>query len=267
MIDDLNDTLAKLLPKEGDSLTEAALYSLEGGKRFRPLLTLAVVEAFGMDLKRALIPACAIELIHTYSLIHDDLPCMDDDDMRRGKATLHKAYSESLAVLTGDFLLTFAFESLATAPLLSQEEKNSLITILAKRSGRVGMIGGQVLDIDLQETKVDWEDLKVVHMKKTGALITAALEFGAVLSSEDLAPFQRIGENLGLTFQLTDDLIDRDGCYLLLGEEKTKQLANQYYEKSIGEIRALGKEAPLLEALVESVLTRDNTCLDNSLFP
>ena len=153
----------------------AARYSLlSSGKRLRPMLVLAVCESFGIDQDHALIPACALEMIHTYSLIHDDLPCMDDDDLRRGQPTLHKVYPEWHALLTGDFLLTYAFELLSTAPLLDTHQKLDLIKSLAKHAGAHGMIGGQMIDLLSKEQTVDWKVLEQMHLGKTAGLIVAA---------------------------------------------------------------------------------------------
>lgn len=252
----INQTLETLLPQKGEKLVEAALYSLEGGKRLRPLLTLAVVATFEEPLEKALYPASALEMIHTYSLIHDDLPCMDNDDLRRGKPTLHKAFSESHAVLTGDFLLTYAFEVLAKAPYLEEGEKNSLIAILARRCGREGMIGGQISDIEFQDNFPDLPTLIQNHTKKTGALITAALEFGAILTHQPLPPLQKIGEYFGLAYQIVDDILDHNGAATLLGMDKAKKMAQELYEKVLVEIQSLSHPAPLLEALASLLIFR-----------
>lgn len=192
------------------SLYEAARYVLlSEGKRIRPLLTLAIATMLGGSCDKALQAACALEMIHTYSLIHDDLPCMDDDDFRRGKPTLHKIYNEGHAVLVGDFLLTFAFEILAEAPLLSAHQKVRLISILARAAGGEGMIGGQVLDLS-QNTSVSLAEL---HQRKTGALFTAAVQFGGVLadcSSEIFSLLTAFGEKIGFLFQVVDDVLDQE---------------------------------------------------------
>src|SRR5262249_10090652 len=135
------------------------------------------------DLKAALHPACALEMIHTYSLIHDDLPCMDDDDYRRGKPALHKQYSEGHAVLTGDYLLTYAFEILADSPHLTADKRIKMISTLAKRIGSHGMVGGQVMDLALEGEPVNLETLDLLHQHKTAALLVAALEFGGIISA------------------------------------------------------------------------------------
>lgn len=245
----IDETLQQLIPKSGEHLFEMAQYSLEGGKRLRPMLTLAVAEAFGTPLERAIQPACAIELVHTYSLIHDDLPCMDDDDERRGKPTLHKAYPESHAVLTGDYLLTFAFEVIATSPHISSGEKVELIHILSHRSGEKGMIGGQLLDIS-GDCSLE------MAQKKTGALIEAALEFGAVVSGFELAPLQLIGTHLGLAFQIIDDLLDEDGITSSLGKKEAEKMARELHAKAVDEIRSLPANTKLLEELATDMIYR-----------
>jgi geranylgeranyl diphosphate synthase type II len=203
-------------------LFEAARYTLlSSGKRLRPLLTLATVEAYQIPLEKALAPACALEMIHTYSLIHDDLPCMDDDDLRRGKPTLHKVYPEGHAVLTGDFLLTYAFQILSEAPHLTPEQRLQLIQSLSKSSGADGLIGGQVVDLSSAPHKTDWALLQFMHLGKTAALIRTALEFGGILADappEDLQHLTTAGTHLGLAFQLVDDILDAD-------QEQTKATA------------------------------------------
>ena len=157
-------------------------------------------------------PAMAIELIHTYSLIHDDLPCMDDDDMRRGKPTLHRMYNEGQAVLVGDLLLTYSFELLASSDLTPQK-RLSLISILAQRSGGSGMILGQSMDLAMKGKTLSWNDLQELHLRKTGDLISAACEMGAIIADTSLevqATMRQIGQYSGLAFQLVDDLLDKE---------------------------------------------------------
>lgn len=178
--------LDKLIPEKAvpyNSLFRAARYSLLiGSKRLRPILALATAETFGGDLESALSPACALEMIHKYSLIHDDLPCMDDDDFRSGHPSLHKVFPEGHAVLAGDFLLTQAFQILAEDPQLTSDKKVRLVSILARRSGGDGMIGGQVMDLEFEGIPIDLETLQFIHRNKTGAMITASIEFGGVLA-------------------------------------------------------------------------------------
>lgn len=195
-----------------NQLFKAARYALmSGGKRLRPILTLATAEMLGGNIEAALSPACALEMIHTYSLIHDDLPCMDDDDFRRGKPSLHRAFTEGHAVLAGDFLLTYAFEVITKDPLLDSNQKIDLIELLAHSAGSYGMIGGQIMDIEAENQKVGVERLQQIHRLKTGALIMAAIEFGGIIasaSSSERATLRRFGNALGLAFQIIDDVID-----------------------------------------------------------
>lgn len=199
-----------------NKLFEAARYmTLSGGKRLRPLLLLATVSACNGSLELALSPAAALEMIHTYSLIHDDLPCMDDDDFRRGLPTLHKKYDEATAVLTGDFLLTYAFEVISEAPGLSIEQKLAIIQTLAKRSGGQGMIAGQILDI-ASTPDMTLDKLKIVHQKKTADLLIAALELGGIIanaSQERLEALRIFGSEIGLAFQIIDDVIDHTSSF------------------------------------------------------
>lgn len=212
----LEEKLTSLLKERPDlpygHLFTAARYSLlSEAKRLRPLLLILTAKAYGVEPKSALEFACAIECVHTYSLIHDDLPCMDDDDFRRGKPSLHKVYPESHALLTGDYLLTFAFELIATSEGATDAQKVAFIRTLAQRIGAHGMVGGQVTDLRTTKEAVSWDTLKLMHRHKTAALITASLEGGAILGGApkaDLEILETIGGQIGLGFQLIDDLLD-----------------------------------------------------------
>lgn len=211
-------------------LYNAARYSLlNGGKRLRPILTIATAEMLGSDVNIALTPACALEMIHTYSLIHDDLPCMDDDDFRRGKPSLHKAFTEAHAVLAGDFLLTYAFQVLSEAPGLTPQQRLSLIQILSKQSGGDGMIAGQVLDIESEGKTLTIEQLQQIHKCKTGALILAAVEFGAVIAGASVGQMealQQFGREIGLAFQIVDDVLDITSSQAKHGKAVASDLIN-----------------------------------------
>lgn len=211
----LENHLDRILPESTlpyYTLFSAARYSLlGGGKRLRPILLLATAEALGAPLKKALSAASAVELVHTYSLVHDDLPCMDDDNFRRGKPSLHKAFSEAHAVLAGDFLLSYAFELLAEDTELTAEQRVKLISLLAKGCGGHGMIGGQVLDIEAEGKEVDLAALQTIHRHKTGALITTSILMGAIVAEAketDLSALKEYGNALGLAFQIMDDVLD-----------------------------------------------------------
>ena len=251
--------LSALVPqKDGaphSSLYEAARYSLlGGGKRLRPILTIATAQALGASIDTALQPACALEIIHTYSLIHDDLPCMDDDDLRRGKPTLHKVYSQGHAVLTGDFLLTLAFEVIATAPDLSCEIKVELIRILSQSAGADGMVGGQAVDLLYEGEDCDLKTLSFIHQSKTAALIAAAIEFGAVIAGASLEQRERlksIGYKAGLSFQIVDDILDVTGDEKELGKPLLSDIHNQ--KSTSVSLLGLEKAQALAEELMLSV--------------
>lgn len=205
----IEKTLSESIPDSSETLYQAARYSLlNGGKRLRPALVLMTTEALGGDIRKALLPAVALEMMHTYSLIHDDLPCMDDDDFRRGVPTLHKKYSEAIAVLAGDYLLTRAFELLADAPDLSAEQKTQLVKSLSQRGN--GMVLGQVHDIAAEGHLVDLATLSAIHKNKTGQLMKCALEFGGICAGyPDIQALGNLGEELGLAHQIIDDVIDQ----------------------------------------------------------
>ncbi|MES2344719.1 MAG: polyprenyl synthetase family protein [Chlamydiota bacterium] len=258
----IESALQRLFPAK-DSLWESARYSLfSGGKRLRPLLTLATVVDLEHDVNTALQPACVLELIHTYSLIHDDLPCMDNDDVRRSKPTLHKIYTEGHAVLTGDFLLTHAFELLATSPNLSSEQKLDLITTLSSRAGAFGMIGGQVEDIRAKGAKLESESLRFIHFGKTAALMIASLEFAAILcklTKKERTLLIEAGEHLGLAFQIKDDLLDSNvkeepSAVALYGMLGAKRLAEEHFEKAQDAFNALAHPLPLLRKLSSALI-------------
>jgi len=197
------------------SLHEAMRYSVfAGGKRIRPVLLLAACEAVGGSIEPALPAACAVEMIHCYSLIHDDLPAMDDDDLRRGKPTNHKVFGEAKAILAGDALLTEAFILLSNPELqagIPTDARLEIIHLLAKSSGSRGMVGGQVVDMDSESRQIDLPTLEYIHTHKTGALILAAIDMGAVLggaSKEQRNALRAYGEAAGLAFQVADDILD-----------------------------------------------------------
>lgn len=280
----IEQKLDELIPiRQGayQQLFEAARYAvLGGGKRLRPILTLATTEMFGGNISEALTPACSLEFIHTYSMIHDDLPCMDNDDYRRGRLTLHKQYSEGLAVLAGDFLLTFAFDVLANDCQLSADKKNKLISTLARSSGSDGMIGGQVMDLAFEGQSINLETLRLLHQNKTAALLTASIEFGGIIceaTSQQIAHLRHFGENLGLTFQIVDDILDvtssqtkhgkdvssdilnQKSTYVsLLGLEKARKYAQECHKEAIHTLQALPFDTSILEQITDYVLKRDH---------
>ncbi|EAQ98584.1 polyprenyl synthetase family protein [Congregibacter litoralis] len=263
-------------------LNDARSYSLNiPGKRLRPQLLEASARATGNDRAEALAgpSAEAIELIHTYSLIHDDLPAMDDDDLRRGRPTLHVAFDEATAILVGDGLQAKAFELIANDDELSTEQRVRLIARLAKAAGFDGMVGGQGLDIEATNKDLSLDDLKNIHALKTGALITAALVMGGIVGNAtdaQLATLETVGEKIGLAFQIIDDVIDvrSDSSTLgktagkdaaagkttyvaLMGVETAQTLAMELYDEALALIADWDSSADSLRALLGKMVKRD----------
>ncbi|MHB8770360.1 MAG: polyprenyl synthetase family protein [Syntrophales bacterium] len=225
----IDRALAGYLPGEESHppiIFQAARYSvLAGGKRLRPILCLAAAEAVGAPCGPILPVACAIELIHTYSLIHDDLPAMDDDDYRRGRPTSHKVFGEAIAILAGDALLTEAFRLMTRRDLMPGMPPERLLDAvgeIAEAAGFFGMVGGQVLDVRSEGEQVDLETLQGIHRLKTGAMIRVSLRAGAILagaSPEQIDSLSNYGEQIGLAFQIVDDILNVEGDPALLGKE------------------------------------------------
>lgn len=260
-------------------LFDAMRYSLlAGGKRIRPVLTLEFCRICGGDWRSALPFACALEMIHTYSLIHDDLPCMDNDDYRRGRLTNHKVFGEALAVLAGDGLLTAAFETAASAaadPAVTVKA----IRILAEQAGELGMVGGQVLDMDAEEQELTEQGIYDIQCRKTGALIQAACQIGVVAAGgtqQQLDAAKTYAQNLGLAFQIRDDMLDVIGDEATFGkpigsdkaEKKTtfvdllglaacEREVVRLTDEAISALGLFGGEADFLAALSHSMETRN----------
>ena len=234
---EVNEWLDRLVPSETTppvQLHRAMRYSLlAGGKRLRPVLVLAAGEAFGADTDDLMPAACAIEMIHTYSLIHDDLPAMDNDDLRRGRPTCHKAFGEAVAILAGDALLTQAFRVLASdAPHRNAERQVRVIREVATAAGTVeALIGGQMADIESEGKKVDATMLEYIHRSKTGAMITASVVVGGLLAGADedqIEKLRKYGQRIGLAFQIADDILDVTSTSERLGKTPGKdQAANK----------------------------------------
>jgi geranylgeranyl diphosphate synthase type II len=208
------------------TLHKAMRYSVfAGGKRIRPVLMIAACEAVGGDAERVLPAACAMEMIHTYSLIHDDLPAMDDDDFRRGRPTNHRIFGEAAAILAGDALLTEAFILLSDAQINARvpaEIRCRVLHTIARCAGSQGMVGGQVVDMESEGKAIDFPTLEYIHTRKTGALILAAIQAGALLGGADeasLAALTRYGEAAGLAFQIADDILDVVGDQAVIGKD------------------------------------------------
>ena len=258
----VDEALRRWIPGENEfpsQVHQAMHYSLfAGGKRLRPILTLAAAEAVGGRIGDALPLACSFELIHTYSLIHDDLPSMDDDDLRRGKPTSHKVFGEAVAILAGDALLTEAFH-LATRPDLMKKvppkRRIRALGHLARAAGSRGMVGGQTVDILTQGKPVDADTLEYIHSHKTGALIAASVAVGAVIGGATASQYKKLlagGEKLGLAFQIIDDLLDEEGEEKKLGKavRKDQSKGKATYPGLYGVAESRRKA----ESLIEEVL-------------
>jgi len=256
-----------------DILRDAVRYSLfAGGKRLRPALALGAAEIISGDDAAALPAACAIEMIHTYSLIHDDLPAMDNDDLRRGKPTLHKVHGEAIAILAGDALLTMAFD------VLSRTKDLRVIQEVAWAAGVGGMVGGQVLDLQSERKEISLDELRHLHACKTGALIRVSVRCGALLAEaneEQLEALTRFGEHLGLAFQIADDILDVTGEEDLLGKpigsdeakqkstypalvglDRARQFAEEAANSAAEALTPFGPEADNFRALPRFVVER-----------
>lgn len=274
--------LQKLLPPETTpptSIHKAMRYSVfAGGKRVRPILCLESARIFTGDVAPSMYPACAIEFIHTYSLIHDDLPALDNDDLRRGKPTCHKQFGEAAAILAGDALLTLAFETVAAAPV-DADRRVKMATEIASSAGTVnGMVGGQVADLEAEGKGVGPEMLEYIHRAKTAALIRAAITSGALCAGApdgDVARLRRFGETIGWAFQVTDDILDVEESSAALGKtagkdiaqqkatypsvyglERSHQIAKELSEKAISELDAYGSKASRLREIAEFLVYR-----------
>ena len=295
---DVDHALDELLPGAPGCpalIAEAMRYSVTaGGKRFRPVLALAAADT--MDTTNAadaaahtgtsrdlVLPfACAIELIHTYSLVHDDLPAMDDDDLRRGKPTCHKAFDEATAILAGDALQTLAFEAMAAEPVpqIAPARRLQMLEVLARTVGSQGLAGGQAIDLDLVSKTATCETLATMHNMKTGALILAAVQLGALTATDDPESLQhlvRYAQPLGLAFQVVDDILDgtsdtatlgktagadraldKPTFFSVLGEDAARQYAEEQGRQAIAALETVTFDTSLLEALAQFTLRRSH---------
>lgn len=250
-------------------------YSVLGeGKRIRPILTLAACEAVGGKVSEALYAACALEMIHAYSLVHDDLPAMDDDDFRRGRPSCHKRFGEAVGILTGDALLTYAFELLTCANKAEANGSASssrsrhgseahlrVIREVARAIGTEGMIGGQAADVRAAGTgTATARQIESINARKTGALIGCSVRVGAMLGRANPAQYRALcayGERIGRVFQLVDDLLDSDGLARRSGREAVRRRAEQLTRSAISALEPLGRRAEPLRALAEFILRRE----------
>jgi geranylgeranyl diphosphate synthase, type II len=274
--------LDRLLPPEAtvpSSIHQAMRYSVfAGGKRIRPILCLETARIFCADVAPALHPACAIEFIHTYSLIHDDLPALDNDDLRRGKPTCHKKFGEATAILAGDALLTLAFEAIGAAPV-DAARRIAMVTEVATAAGTVrGMVGGQVADLEAEGQRIAPKMLEFIHRSKTAALIRASVTAGALCagaSEEDVARLRRFGESIGWAFQVTDDILDVEESSAALGKtagkdiaqrkatypavyglERSHEIANDLATRAIAELAPYAERAARLRDIAEYLVLR-----------
>ncbi len=289
----VDSALEKYFPNRPDSagegvfptsLHKAIRYSLfAGGKRIRPILSMAAFEAVGGKGNGILPFACALEMIHTYSLIHDDLPALDNDDYRRGKPTCHKVFGEAIGILAGDGLLTEAFKLMTSQSVQGPSLRDGgwvldVIHEVAQAAGILGMVGGQVLDIESEGKEVDLPTLQYIHTHKTGALILVSVRVGARLGGakeETLKAFTRYGERIGLAFQIADDILNVEGKAALLGKktgsdlsrgkatypsllgvEESKRRARELLEFAVDAIRSFGPEAEPLRKIAGFILSR-----------
>lgn len=269
----------KKVPAYDETLEKAMEYSLmAGGKRLRPVLLMAAADAVGKDGAAFLTTGCAIEMIHTYSLIHDDLPAMDNDDYRRGKPTNHKVFGDGIAVLAGDALLTLAFEVMLRQEGAAPETLVTVVSEMSRAAGPYGMVGGQVLDLEGEGRRLDLAALRKIHMGKTGALFCAAIRSGAILAGakeEELAALTIYAERFGLAFQITDDILDVTGDEAAIGKpvgsdvrnekatyvtltslEEAKKLAEDAVDEAVEALDIFGERAAFLRDLALFLLGR-----------
>jgi len=283
----VNDALEQMLgldDSEQKKVREAMRYSLlAGGKRLRPVLSLAVCDALDGDIEQVLPFACATEMIHTYSLIHDDLPSMDNDDYRRGRLTNHKVFGEAMAILAGDGLLNYAYEVMLDYVCKNRDNiyaKIEAMRIIAKFSGIDGMIGGQVVDLECEGKHISPELLEYMHRHKTGALIKAPVLAAAAIcnaSPEQKASLEKYAGNLGLAFQIRDDILDVEGNVEEMGKsagkdkaknkstfvtfyglDKSKEMLHQITAEAIDSLAVFGEKGCFLRQLAEYLVTRNN---------
>jgi geranylgeranyl diphosphate synthase, type II len=280
----VEEALALVLPEpEGPAadVVKAMRYSLfAGGKRLRPILCIAGTEALGIDGSRVMPVACALEMIHTYSLIHDDLPAMDNDDMRRGKPTNHKVFGEAVAILAGDGLLTEAFRVMTQTPLgkIRPEALLKVIRLIAQASGYQGMVGGQVTDIQSEGKTTAPSTVEFIHSHKTGALITASVASGAILGGASEAQVNAVtqyGRGIGLAFQISDDILDVEGDSEDMGKGvggdarkkkvtypsvhglvRSKEIQRQSIDQAIHSLNVFDSKADPLRAIASYIIER-----------
>ncbi|KUP06170.1 farnesyl-diphosphate synthase [Bacillus coahuilensis m2-6] len=263
------------------SLKESMIYSVSaGGKRIRPVLLLATIEAFGKSPALGIKAAVALEMVHTYSLIHDDLPSMDDDDLRRGKPTNHKVFGEATAILAGDALLTYSFEVIASMKDILPQTKIELVRLFAKAAGPEGMVGGQVADMEGERKTLTLEELEYIHRNKTGKLLQYAVVAGAIIggaSKEEVRLYKEYAEHIGLAFQIKDDILDIEGTEDKIGKrvgsdvnndkstypslltlEGAKEKLEYHRNEAHSILHKTSQKTVLLNDLIEMIVSRDH---------
>lgn len=283
--DYIEELLKKYMPKEDgyqSTIMESMNYSLKaGGKRLRPILTLEACKIVGGNEEDAIPFAMAIEMIHTYSLIHDDLPSLDNDDLRRGKPTNHKVYGEAMAILAGDGLLNYAYEIMLSSSLNKDNPEKYLRAIgeIAKSAGIYGMIGGQVVDVESENTLIPKEKLDYIHLNKTAAIMVGCMRAGAIVGNaneEQLEKVTKYAKNIGLSFQIVDDILDIIGDESKLGKhvgsdiennkstypsligiEKSKEVATQLINEARENIKTLNGDYSFLDGLANYIIDRE----------
>ena len=283
-VERINAALESILKTSGrpDRLLEAMTYSLmAGGKRFRSVLCIAAAESVGGDQEAVLPAACALEMVHTYSLIHDDLPAMDDDDLRRGQPTCHKAFDEATAVLAGDALLTLAFQMLSSVEAENEQQAAKwlrVIQLISHAAGYCGMIQGQMLDIDSEGRQLTLNELQSMHRLKTGALIEVSLKCGAELvdvNSNQLQLLESYAQYIGLAFQVTDDILNVEGDPAIMGKavgtdklrqkstypsllglEESKMFAKKLIDDAMRALASFDQKAEPLRAIAAYIIDR-----------
>lgn len=261
----VEEALDKYLPKESEmpvALHKAMRYSMmAGGKRIRPILCIASCEAVGGKIKNVLPVACALEMVHTYSLIHDDLPAMDNDDFRRGRPTNHKVFGEAVAILAGDALLTEAFEIMTDFNLRKTIRADAILDVisdLARAAGSFGMVGGQVVDMESEGVKIDLPTLEYLHTRKTGALILTSVKGGAKIgggADGEIEVLTRYGECLGLAFQIADDILDIEGSQDEIGKDvgSDQEKGKATYPSIIGMAASKERASELIDMAIDSL--------------
>ncbi len=271
---EIDTALDKNLPKGKDMLSKAMRYSVfAGGKRLRPILVIATAQMLSAKKGEAILPACAIELVHNFTLIHDDLPCMDNDDYRRGRLALHRAYNEAVAVLTGDALLNFAFAILVKRNvMLSPSIRIRLIQELSNALGTEGLVAGQMKEMSFRGKELNLSTIEDIYMKKTAALISGAVRIGAIIgraNKKELSLLTNYGKNIGLAFQLTDDILefihgeigikeDEPNYVLSSNLEKAKDIVKEKIEFAKKSLHYFGRKAGILLKIADYVINRDS---------